>query len=175
VNTLPRPGEPRDESDTFPRGERALAHDLDRVLAGLTIGVVRGKESADTRRREMSLGETMLQFQVPINGEGGTQVATDSFDLDFDTPFHFAPGQRDSDFDTPQYTAGVQLDGGAGVNVDVHVRAWKRDPDTDAVTGATVEVSTVAPGTLEPVPFNGLCHLTFQGYGALHEDESEMA
>lgn len=149
-----------------------MTGDLSRVMRGLTIGVVRETDARDKRAKALGLNEIEEQFQIPVGGAAGTSVSMEAVELTFDYPFYFAPGMRDSDFDVPQMTYGAQLDG--AVIYSVAVLGWDRDVADESVKGATVGISVCAPGTTEGVSFGGFVHVTFQGFGALLEDETEM-
>lgn len=157
------------------RNQRPIEHAIERSLAALTIGVLKNTAAHEERRRQLSLAEWELQFQERISGMAGNQVASSILGLDFETPFYFSPGSRDSELDTPQYSVGTNVESGTGVMISANVTSWKRDEETDAVTGASVEISAVAPGTDEDVPYTAVVHLSFQGYSSMPEDESEMA
>lgn len=147
--------------------------DLGRALQGLTIGVVRDAARLDANRRSLGMRETTQQFQIPVSGQAGTAVAWSSTTVSFDAPFSVAPGQRDSDLELPQMTYGAHLELGP-VMLSAHVSGWQFDDD-QSVTAATIEIGTHAPGATAPVDFTGFVHATFEGWAALHEDETEMA
>lgn len=150
---------------------RVLDHQLARSLESLTFGVVRKAAEREENRRTNALQEIERQFQIPMSGDADGNVTTDSTRLDFDAPFVYAPGNRDSDFDVPQVKFASVVEG--TVLVSGHVTAWVRDENRGVVTGATVAVAVSAPGAESSVPYVGVAHFTFQGYAAIDEDESE--
>lgn len=158
-----------------PRPIRPHTGDLGRVMRSLTIGPVHDTDARERRARDLGLSEIDEQFQLPIAGDAGSVIAWDSVTVSFDHPFHYAPGQRDSDLDVPQFTYGAVIESGSPVIVSACVTGWIRDEDDDAVKGAVVQVGAHLPGTSEAVHYGGFVHVTFQGYGALQEDETEMS
>lgn len=150
-----------------------LDHQLERSLAAVTIGMVRQRTAHERNRRDNALQEIEQQFQTPFSGEAGTALSDDDqrFSFTFDSPFVYAPGNRDSDLDVPQFSFGAQVRG--AVQLTGHVTEWIRDPGRGVVTGASVRLVAHAPGVTTPVPFSGVAHFTFQGYAAVDENESE--
>lgn len=145
-----------------------------RAVAALSLGAVRETQRREARRRNMGLEEMDLQFQVAISGDAGTQADWDTFSIDFDFPFYYAPGNRDSDLDRPHFTFGAVVEDGSPVVVSACVTGWQLNEETQGVTGATVAVCAVAPGTSQPVSFGGYVHLNFQGYAGVAEDETDI-
>jgi len=159
----------------MPARTRGRPGDAQRVLQKLTIGVTQARERRDATARQLGMRELEQQFQFPISGQAGTTIAWDSMGCDFDYPFYFAPGQRDSDLEVPHMTYGVVLEGGTPVAIVACVTGWKRDNTDDSYTGATVAVGAFSPGASAPIQYGGAIHISFQGYGALLEDETEMS
>lgn len=144
---------------------------LHRAIAELTIGTVRSTREREARDREMGYAEIEQQYQFAISGTAVPSLAwtVDPIEIDFDYPFYYAPGQRDSDLDRPQFYSGVEVT--PPVAVSIVVSSWTLDPDNGAVIGCTVNVGVVGDVTLPA--YAGVVHLTFQGYGGLAEPEAE--
>lgn len=157
------------------RRVRAGMHDdIVRVMQGLSIGNVQETTKRDKRARELGLRELEQQFQIPVAGSAGTVIDWDTTSCDFDYPFYFAPGARDSDLDAPQMVYGAVIESGSPVVIAACVTGWKQDATDDSYIGATVALGAFSPGAVEAVAFGGSVHVSFQGYGALLEDETEM-
>lgn len=140
---------------------------LQRSMVRLTVGVARSMRARERRDREMGLAEMEEQFQVEISGNATTGLVWASQELSFDCSFHYAPGQRDSELDRPQFWFGAVVS--PAVLVTAVVTAWTVDEDTGATIGATVAIGVMAAG---PGAYAGHVHLTFQGYGALIEEDT---
>lgn len=148
--------------------------DIVRVMQGLSIGTVQETTRRAEKARELGLREIEVQFQIPVAGSAGTVIEWDSSSCDFDYPFYYAPGARDSDLDTPQMLYGAVIESGSPVVLTACVTAWKQDESDDSYIGATLAIGAYSPGVAEAVSFGGSLHVSFQGYGALLEDETEM-
>jgi hypothetical protein len=118
----------------------------------------------------MGLQEAMQQFQLEFSGTAELTWGFASLNLVFDFPFYYAPGQRDPDFDRPHFWFGAVVN--TPIAVTAVVTAWSIDEDNGAVIGATVHVGVCAatPG----VAFDGVVHLTFQGFSALSEGGQDI-
>lgn len=141
---------------------------LHRAIAGMTIGVVKSTRARDARDAQMGLSEIMQQFQLEFSGVGGAAWGFATLPVVFDFPFYYAPGQRDPDFDRPHFWFGAEVTPAMGVSATV--TGWSKDPDNGAIIAATVALGVSGP----PVAFKGIVHLTFQGFSALAEAETDL-
>lgn len=146
------------------------SHRLHRAMEGVTLGVVKSTRAREQRDLEMGLAEIMQQFRVSFSGTVGTAWGFAATVVHFDFPFYYAPGQRDPDFDRPQFWYGAETD--LHMAVSVVVRGWELDPENDAVVGAGIAIGVC--GAIADVPYTGVAHLTFQGFSALTEDETDI-
>jgi hypothetical protein len=147
-------------------------HALDRAMGELTLGVVKSTRKRDQRDWEMGFKELQQQFQIKINGQASEAWGFAQTTIVFDYPFFYAPAQRDSDLDRPQFWFGAELYDFPGAASAV-VTAWEIDPTHGAVVGATVSIGVASqPGV--DAPYEGVIHLTFQGFAALSEDETAV-
>jgi hypothetical protein len=157
----------------MPRPEGALS----RALVEITVGTERRRRARAQRDTEMRLSELEQQFQFEFSGTANTQWAFASADIVFEFPFFYAPAQRDPDFDRPHFWFGGDLapelaaSPTAPIAMSAVVTGWLTDEHTGAVIGATVAIGVAAGAA---TPFNGLVHLTFQGYSGLDEDEVDI-
>lgn len=159
----------------MPARTRSKPGDVQRVLQGITIGVVQEQHRRAESAAELGLREIEGQFQFDISGQAGTTIAWDESDCSFDYPFYYAPGMRDSDLETPHMTYGAIIESATPVAVVACVREWKQDPTDDSYIGATVAIGVFSPGAEAAIEYGGAVHVSFQGYGALLEDETEMS
>jgi hypothetical protein len=157
------------------RRRQGMIDDLPRVMQNLTIGVVRETQERERRALALGLQEIDQQFQIPVSGSAGTTIAWSSAAVGFDYPFAYAPGMRDSDLDVPQMTYGAVIESGTPVVLTAVVTDWTREPTDDSITGATLQIGAYSPGAAAAIDFGAFLHVTFQGYGALLEDETEMS
>lgn len=151
-----------------------MEHAIKRSIGAMTIGVVKSTREFEEERKRQSLRELEAQYQEQVSGTVGNVTAEATLMLTFETPFYFSPGTRDSDLDVPQFSSGITELSVSGVIIQANVSKWVRDEDTDAVTGAAIVIAAVAPGIDDPLDFAAVVHLTFQGYSAPVEDESEL-
>lgn len=152
-----------------------MVNDVERSLSSMIIGTRKAFERRDASRQEVAFDETILNFQGSVEGHAGSAIGTTTITVEFEAPFYNAPGLKDSELEFPQFSVGVHLESGSGVQVTAHVSSWTIDEEQDAIKGAVVEVAAVAPGTSGLVQFTANLHLSFHGLGAPLEDESEMA
>lgn len=135
----------------------------------------------DLQKRSANLdydtfAETEMQFQIALQGTATTEPVWSTVDVDFDFSFYNAPEMRDSPLTMPHFTYGsvIATDSNIGVFLEVQVLDWKIDDERDAFTGATLRIGVYVPGT-GAIEFDGWLHVTFQGWGALDENNIEIA
>lgn len=141
-----------------------------RTVNELTLG---GAVALDRRRDKLGLDELTemaQQFQVAISGSASSAVAWRTVELVFDIEFMGATEQRYSNLVRPHFNCGVVLESGL-VIVHAHVSAWGLN-DLGFYEGADVKIAVFDPDG-GPTSFEGFVDLTFQGYGAPMEVQSE--
>lgn len=136
---------------------------LQQATKGLTIGVVQAMDRFFTEKALEALREVDEQFKIAISGRAEEFPVWDQVDIKFGTTFVDATGQRDSPFDRPHFTYGAEITSGKPVGVMATVMKWKVNEKAETIA-ARVAVGVVA--TDLSTKFEGLVHLTFQGYGA---------
>lgn len=145
-------------------------HALQRAIGRMTLGAVQSVERRRQLNEEMAYAEVQEQFQLAVSGSTSTSpIFATTAEILFDYAYFYAPGQRESDLLVPQFWFGSVID--EPVMLTASVVSWTADADNDATIGAVVRVGAV--GADAGVDYAGWLHLTFQGYGALIEDESE--
>lgn len=142
-------------------------HSAQRAISALTVGVAKSRQRKLRRDAEMGLRERLLQYQSTISGNAASVIAYAQVDVDFDYDFYFAPGNRESDLARPQFWPGLEVDN--QVLWSAQVRSWVDDENTGATIGAVVELAIMAS---ELTSYEGVLHMTFQGYGALNDGDS---
>lgn len=147
------------EHDGTPEGA------VGRLLHDITIGTIQAVRSKDASDAQNEMREIEQQFQVAISGVAGAVPAFEGATLQFDVPFYYAPGQRDSDLEFPHFTYGSHTNPAVGVHATVS--EWVHDETNGSVIGAVVQIGAVGLGE----EFTGFAHLTFQGFGALAEED----
>lgn len=142
---------------------------IEQTVGELTLG---GAVALDARRAKLGVDELTdlaQQFQIEIEGMAGEEFAWSTMALVFDVEFMGATEQRYSNLVRPTFSYGAILTAGPAL-VCAHVSEWAIN-DLGFYEGATVMVGILDPGG--PTPVNGHIDLTFEGYGALREVESE--
>lgn len=155
----------------MPMSRRTATHALSRGLTSLALGSVRAMQEAEARRAPNRLQEGEQQFQIPISGTAGKHPDWVEEDLEFTWTFVNATGQRDSWLEEPTISHGVRLVSQTPVVVSCCVMGWDKK-DADEIEGARIAVGVFNPAG-GGVPFKGVLHLTFQGFGAPGEFEAE--
>jgi hypothetical protein len=143
---------------------------IGRLLHDLTVGTIQAVRRKDRVDAQNQLREVEQQIQFVVEGKtgrGGTVPDFTTREIEFDYSFHFAPASRDSPLEYPHFSAGSQTL--PPVVLHVTVEKWLHNEQNGAINGCIVNVG--ATGTPEPVTFTGVAFLTFQGFGALIEDD----
>lgn len=141
-----------------------------RAVTGMSIGAIKSWQQMRERIWQESLDEYDQQYQTEITVECNNKGVWAEAEILFDLVFVFEPS-RDSDYETPLFTYGVEMTSGTPVFISVHVKAWRKDEQ--GVSGCTLAVGAVNPGSVKMVEFKGKLHLNFQGYGGPASDETE--
>jgi hypothetical protein len=146
---------------------------IGRLLHDLTVGTIQAVRRKDNADGQNQLREVEQQIQFTVKGrtgEGGTVPIFVEKELKFDYAFHYAPANRDSPLEYPHFSAGSQTN--PPVVLHVTVKEWLHNENNGAINGCIVNVG--ATGTQAITAFTGVAFLTFQGFGALiEEDEGE--
>jgi hypothetical protein len=139
---------------------------IEEIARGLSIERI---VHLDRRRERLAfdaLGEIEQQLQVTISGYAGSVMAWATADMTFDVEFLNAINQRYSNLTRPHFTYGVSIEAAYDpVLITAVVRSWTVD-DREVISGCTLAIGACSPGTTEEIPYAGLLHATFQGYGA---------
>jgi hypothetical protein len=156
-------------------------HAINRSIRTRTIDTTRALEARRAMLGYDALGEIEQQFQLPMEGTAGDVMGWFEIRLKFDVEFYNAPDSRMSPYTLPHFTYGYVITTPTPVLVAACVREWTLD-DIDTVSGAKVAIGTCNPGLSQTpdtapvvaVPFAGYMHLTFQGFGAPAENNSDV-
>lgn len=142
-------------------------HKLHRAMEDLTLNIQAAIRDRDERNYELGMVEHEEQIQIPIGGPiNGLGFQT--FEVEFDSPFFYAPAQRDSDLERPHFSFGYETE--TDVVISCRVAAWTDKETNGATIGATVGVAVLSTSD---VTFEGVLHLTFKGFAALEETEGD--
>lgn len=148
-------------------------HALSRGVHAITTGFPLALEQRRKRLALDQLGELILQFQLAIKGTAAPAIAWDLVELQFDAGFYNATEQRDSPYVVPTFWHGAQLNTPIPVIISAVVMSWTYSPDGDSIIGAKVNIGALNPSRVL-APYEGFVHLTFQGYGAVSEDNNAV-
>lgn len=143
-------------------------------LSAMTAGVVEGQERVEAADYPLASGEMLQRVQVPVTGVAGRSLVYSELDVIWPYPIinQLAAGQHESNQDTPHFASGVEIQTDDYVMLDAQIRAWQQD-ERDFYTGATVRLSVWAPQALKTTRYSAVLHLTFMGYSAAAEDDTE--
>lgn len=149
---------------------------LARGLDAMTSGLVEGTERVAAEEYPLASGEMLQRMHVPVAGVATRAMVYDEIEVKWTYPIinQLASGQHESGQDTPHFASGIELLTDDPVILDAQARAWVRD-DRDFYTGATVRISAWAPEAIRTVRFTAVLHLTFMGYAAAAEDDTETS
>jgi hypothetical protein len=160
-------------------------HSLSRSIQRLAVDVVRDRERRVAGTGPMRMAEREEQFQIQVSGIATDMPGYVSAELEFETGFVIASGDRNSELQRPQVMMGYELTEVARINVEAGqvtqppalgvilcavIRDWKFT-ESLVMTGASVAVTAIAPG--DEVSFRGFVHVTFEGYGAPTEPKPD--
>lgn len=153
-----------------------MHHALERSLAALTVGVAEGQARIERESAPMRGGNMQQAVQIPVKGRAWrTPIWTDK-DVYFPYPFfqNVDPSVNDGSLVNPHYGGvGVELSSDVHIMIDAQVRGWIEDDDTGAIIGAHMRLNAWAPTATKKHPYNATLHLTFTGWAAPDDDESE--
>lgn len=155
---------------------RKVQNMLSGGLDALTTGIIEGKESVEVEQFPLASTEMIQRIHVPVTGVAGRATVYSEIDVEWPYPIInlMAAGEHESDQQTPHFATGVELQTDEHVFLDAHIRAWAQD-DRDFYIGATVRLIAWAPEALKAVRFSAVLHLSFMGYAAASEDDTETS
>lgn len=147
---------------------------LTRSLAALAI---EGPNAQIDRDRELYplQGSDMAQhIQVEVNGRVGADPQWSDMQVYFPVPFmgHIDATRSEGSVEDPQMTYGVMMTTRAPIILQPQLTGYIQD-ETEAYTGATLQVLAWRPDGAKRTSFSAKIHLTFFGWGAPSEDESQ--
>lgn len=153
---------------------RTIHGALGRSLAALTLGAAQAQAERETALATLDASDMSQVVQLQANGKAGVTPIWIERQVALPYPFvhQIDPTRADSGLSTPHFATGIELLTDGHVLIDAQVRAWIHD-ERDWITAAKVRVSAWAPQAAKPVTFSAVVHLTFSGYAAPSEDESE--
>lgn len=140
---------------------------VDESMASLTIGVPRSLESAKAERALEGLAEREEQIKIEVSGRAEEFNSWTLVEVEFETVFVDATGQRDADFTEPHFYFGSYVPIGGPVGLMACVTAWHKT-DRNEVTGCTLAIGCQASDVART--FKGELHAVFQGYGVPSDD-----
>lgn len=147
------------------------ASDISRSLSRMTVNLHRQIETKRNADQHYRMRERDQQYQHAFSGKLGPHPVEATFKILFDILFvGDAAMARDSQFDTPQVRFGFEMTSAPDGTVPyAHVVEWIRD-DSFNFTGCKVRVGVHNPrlgqGAVARLPYKGVIHCSFQGYGA---------
>lgn len=142
---------------------RPTLRQVDESFAALTIGTVRAIDEAKRQRMFEGLAEREEQLKIEVTGRGEEFPSWAYADIEFETVFVDATGQRDSDFDKPHFYYGAYVPIGGPIGLIACVTRWDTN-DRGEVTGCRLAIGAQATDVASN--FQGELHAVFQGYGA---------
>lgn len=145
---------------------------LTRSLAALTIGEPKAYIERESELYDLRAMDMAQHVIAPFSGNVLRQPLWTTLRIAFPNPFIMAmdPGKTDSTVRHPHFTSGVECR--APIIVHANLTGWASD-DRDFFTGASLNVGVYAPNAPKRVSFEGQLHLTFFGYAAPEEDDSQ--
>lgn len=166
---------------------------LDRIVAGMTIDMIKAYEARQRRLAGGRAGEMLHQIQVPVSGKVKEWVVWQEFNVIFPYPVIYSPAARsDNAFENPHFSQGFEWTSGEPVIIHAHVIRWNYDNQTSWIVGARIRWGAqssaqaqpppppgamnqaAAPTPARPRPFAGVLHLTFSGYSAPSDEETNQ-
>lgn len=146
---------------------RPTMRQVEESLASVTIGTVRSIEGAKAQRALEGLAEREEQLKIDVSGNAEEFTTWVEVEIEFETIFVDATGQRDSDFVTPHFYYGSYVPVGGPVGLVACVTEWVTN-DRNETTGCTLAIGCQASDVARK--FKGELHAVFQGYGVPVDD-----
>jgi hypothetical protein len=152
------------------------ARDRHRLARGLARATVEATDAKTQREREllpMSAGDMAQQVQIKVNGKVGKEPVTTNADVTFPLPFlnKLAPNQHNNTPD-PTFASGVEIVTGGLVILQAQLQAWTED-ESSFIVGAKMKLVAFSPNAYRLRRYSAVVHLTFFGYAAPAEDDTE--
>lgn len=145
---------------------------LQRSLASLTIGVVRGMEERDDQLAPLRMGNIMQALQVDLKGRVSEKPITGELDIHWPAPFVPDSSRSGGGLETPHWAPGVELLSTSPVIIIAQLTGWHRDTE-GSFEGAKIGITAWIPGSKKKQEFSAMLHCTFVGYGAPIEDDED--
>lgn len=145
---------------------------LQRSLAALTIGVVRGVDDRENQLAPLRSGNIMQACQVDLKGRVSEKPIRGELDIHWRAPFIPDAAQNSSGLETPHFAPGVELLSTVPVIIYPQLTGWHRDTE-GSFTGAKVGITAWIPGSKKKQEFSAMLHCIFVGYGAPTEDDED--
>lgn len=144
-----------------PQGE------LERAMTETTIGVIAAYKERERMLSSTRSGEYDQQVEFPIAGVAGNLWGSVDVPVTWEHPFLYSPLQRPVPFVNP-HVAGSHVEwqsnsGGELIIASLHVISWNIT-NYGWYIGAKVRVAVCAPNATAATAYQGIAHLTFQGY-----------
>jgi hypothetical protein len=148
-------------------------HRLGRGLARATVEATEARRRRDAELLPLSAGDMAQQVQLKVNGKVGKEPIITTVDATFPLPFlnKVAPNQHNNTPD-PTFAAGIQIVTGGLVILQAQLQAWIED-ESSFVTGAKMRLIAFSPNAPRLRRYSAIVHLTFFGYAAPAEDDTE--
>ena len=153
--------------------ERALHGALERGLSALTVGMAQSQDDFEASLLATEASDMSQVVQLHASGIAQTEPVWTEGEVQLPYPFiqHIDDTQTDSGLAMPHFASGVELQSDGFVLLDAQVRTWIYSEE-GWITGARVRVAAWAPGGAG-VQYVAVVHLTFTGFAAPSDDESE--
>lgn len=156
------------------KSQHRARREITNALSTMTVDAVEAKEARQKALRPMASGDTAQIFQVPVNGKVGKKISHVDFRVTFADPFimQVGPTQTDMLYDWPQFTSGIQMQSKRPILMDVQVLEYGTD-NAQFVTSAKCRLFAWSPEARRKFDFHAMVHLTFIGFSAPQEDETD--
>lgn len=121
----------------------------------------------------MAAGDVAQQVQVEVNGRVGQEPVVQTVEVKFPMPLlnRVAPNQHNNT-PNPTFASGVEIVTGGLVILQAQLQSWTED-DSSFIVGARMKLIAFSPNAHRRRRYSAVVHLTFFGYGAPVEDDTE--
>jgi hypothetical protein len=145
---------------------------LERSLAALTVGEPQAHLDRERELYPLRATDMAQNVLATFGGEIGRNPLWTRIAVAFPCPFIMAmdPGRTDSNVPHPHFATGVETK--QPISVSINLTDWVGD-DRGFITGAKFMLGVWAPSNRKRLKFSGKIHLTFFGYAAPEDDDSE--
>lgn len=154
--------------------DHAAQHRLGRALGRMTVDAVAEQRAHDKLISEVSAFDMTQQIHLKVKGKIGRTPVITEVDVNFPYPFlmKVARSQTEGTKDRPHFGVGIEMATDHHITVEAHVRRWIEN-DSMFITGAQIRVMSVAPYAEKLTPYSAIVHLSFSGYAAPTEGDTE--